>query len=119
MINILSSPKVIDPEIDTIILGAWGGGWFGCDNWVMCKYFIEAIEMCKWDKQYREIHFAIPSITGSDNDDTYYNILSEKYRDLAVVEDIMTVCPPKNWNANNFSVSAPKPPPGTHYKPLD
>lgn len=64
MASILLAPKLKDPRIDTLILGAWGCGAFGCDPNVMAKLFAQVLLKGGLGRLYREIHFAIPD--GSD-----------------------------------------------------
>lgn len=59
MQSILIAPKLKNPRIDTLILGAWGCGAFGCDPRQVAKLFAEVLK-AGLGRLYREIHFAIP-----------------------------------------------------------
>lgn len=65
MMSILLTPKLKDRRIDTLILGAWGCGAFGCDPRTMATLFAQVLIEDGLGRLYREIHFAIPA--GPDN----------------------------------------------------
>mmetsp|Transcript_36012 Transcript_36012/g.95603 ORF Transcript_36012/g.95603 Transcript_36012/m.95603 type:complete len:407 (-) Transcript_36012:170-1390(-) len=56
---IMIAPKMMDPRIDTLVLGAWGCGAFGCDAHAMAQHFATALNQ-RLGEFYREVVFAIP-----------------------------------------------------------
>merc|ERR1712136_602398 len=57
--GIMIAPKMMDPRIDTLVLGAWGCGAFGCDAHAMAQHFATALNQ-RLGEFYREVVFAIP-----------------------------------------------------------
>lgn len=49
------------PELDTLILGAWGCGAFGCNPQHVSDLFARAVVNEGLGNLYKEIHFAIPA----------------------------------------------------------
>ena len=43
MRNIVEAPKICDPSVDVLVLGAWGCGAFGCDPALMAHLFAQAL----------------------------------------------------------------------------
>lgn len=62
---IFAAPKIIQPTLKVLILGAWGCGAFGCDPVMISDLFITVMAQEGYGQQYDEVHFAIPK--GSDN----------------------------------------------------
>lgn len=63
--TILIAPRLMDPEVSTIVLGAWGCGAFGGNASEICSLFCAALVESRLGRLYQEVHFAIPE--GSDN----------------------------------------------------
>merc|ERR1712059_210978 len=61
MRSIIVIPKLRNPKIDVLILGAWGCGAFGCDPEQVATIFAHALVTEKLGRLYKEIHFAIKS----------------------------------------------------------
>lgn len=77
--NIFLAPRRLEPALDTLILGAWGCGAFGCDPWDVARLFARALKSDGLGHLYREVHFAIPSYTPEDhNADVFRNVLTSK-----------------------------------------
>jgi len=56
---ILIAPKVMQPEVTTIILGAWGCGAFGGNPDDISELFCRALSDERLGRLYKEVHFAI------------------------------------------------------------
>ncbi|CAE7376116.1 PRCP [Symbiodinium sp. KB8] len=54
-------PRMARPELDTLILGAWGCGAFGCNPQHVSDLFARAVVNEGLGNLYKEIHFAIPA----------------------------------------------------------
>jgi len=57
---IFVAPKLQDPRVDTLVLGAWGCGAFGNPPETMAKHFAHVLDNLQLGRLYREVHFAIP-----------------------------------------------------------
>eukprot|EP00927_Polykrikos_kofoidii_P012701 TRINITY_DN15503_c0_g1_i1.p1 TRINITY_DN15503_c0_g1~~TRINITY_DN15503_c0_g1_i1.p1 ORF type:complete len:405 (+),score=35.24 TRINITY_DN15503_c0_g1_i1:51-1217(+) len=64
--NILAAPRLMRPEIDTIVLGAWGCGAFGGNPAVIAELFFRVLFQENFQQFYKEIHFAIPRFSKED-----------------------------------------------------
>lgn len=64
--SIFITPIMIQPEVTTLILGAWGCGAFGGDPLQIAELFVQAIVRDGLSQPYKEIHFAIPCLTTKD-----------------------------------------------------
>lgn len=60
MRSIFVAPKLMQPEVTTLVLGAWGCGAFGGDPALYSELFIEALTKENFGQHYKEVHFAIP-----------------------------------------------------------
>jgi len=69
-------PRLLQPELTTLVLGAWGCGAFGGDPVEVSELFCRAIVDEGLGQLYEEVHFAIPSGT----DDQNANIFREALR---------------------------------------
>jgi len=58
--TIVAAPRLKDPSIDTIVLGAWGCGAFRGDPEVTARLFAQVLYAEGMGRLYREVHFAIP-----------------------------------------------------------
>lgn len=64
--SIFIAPQVIDPQVNTLVLGAWGCGAFGGDPAQISELFVRALIQDNLGQLYREVHFAIPRTSPSD-----------------------------------------------------
>lgn len=72
--TIFVAPKMREPQVDTLILGAWGCGAFGGDPHRMSDLFLQALIQENLGRLYREVHFAIPVTNSKDiNFQTFRN----------------------------------------------
>jgi len=58
-----------EPEVNVLILGAWGCGAFGCDPRTMGELFAKVLAEDQLGFLYEEVHFAIPAYGDSNADD--------------------------------------------------
>merc|ERR1719436_304517 len=65
--NILIAPKMLQPEVSILVLGAWGCGAFGGDPSQISGLFVKALAKGKLGQLYSEVHFAIPKGTGENS----------------------------------------------------
>lgn len=65
MRTIVAAPRLKDPHVDTLVLGAWGCGAFGCDPQRVAQLFAHVLQSDGMGRLYREVHFAIPG--GNEN----------------------------------------------------
>jgi len=72
---ILIAPLMMQPELTTMILGAWGCGAFGGDPEVIGELFVKALVNERYGRLYKEIHFAIPKPGSDPNADTFREVL--------------------------------------------
>jgi uncharacterized protein (TIGR02452 family) len=76
--SIFVAPRLTEPEVNTLILGAWGCGAFGGDPKQIAELFVRALMSDSYGELYQEIHFAIPKLAPSDvNYDVFAQVLSE------------------------------------------
>lgn len=84
---IFLAPKMIQGEVTTLILGAWGCGAFGGDPADMARLFVQALIRDNLGQFYRDIHFAIPRTSPTDvNYDTFrevFRMCQVEVRDLS------------------------------------
>lgn len=76
--TILVAPKLQEqrgkgPQVDTIILGAWGCGAFRGDPGKMAELFANVLHREGLGRLYREVHFAIPG--GNANAQAFCEVL--------------------------------------------
>merc|ERR1712032_234077 len=64
--SILIAPRTIEPQVNTLVLGAWGCGAFGGDPVQVSDLFVRALTHGNLGRLYREIHFAIPCASPRD-----------------------------------------------------
>jgi len=58
--TIVVAPKLKDPAIETLVLGAWGCGAFGGHPHTMAMLFTKVLQESGLGRLYQEVHFAIP-----------------------------------------------------------
>jgi len=66
MVSIFVAPAIVEPEVNTLILGAWGCGAFGGDPKQIAELFVRALVSDNYGQLYQEVHFAIPKLATSD-----------------------------------------------------
>lgn len=72
---IFLAPRMIQSEVTTLILGAWGCGAFGGNPAEIARLFVQALIRDNLGQPYREIHFAIPRTSPTDvNYDTFREV---------------------------------------------
>lgn len=59
--SIFIAPKLKAPNMEVLILGAWGCGAFGGDPHLVSELFVHALCDDSLAQLYKEIHFAIPT----------------------------------------------------------
>lgn len=64
--SVFIAPKMLQPELDTLILGAWGCGAFRGNPTSMSELFVKVLKEDQLGQLYREIHFAIPTYSDDD-----------------------------------------------------
>lgn len=83
---IFIAPRLIQPDINTLVLGAWGCGAFGGKPEDVSGLFAKALAEVNLRRLYREIHFAIPQYDPSDiNAEVFRRRLAEhgiKFQDM-------------------------------------
>jgi len=65
--TILIAPRMMEPEVSTIVLGAWGCGAFGGDPQEISQLFCSALIEERLGRLYQEVHFAIPAFSQDEN----------------------------------------------------
>lgn len=58
--SIFIAPVMVEPHVNTLVLGAWGCGAFGGDPAQISDLFAQALVCDNLGQPYREVHFAIP-----------------------------------------------------------
>lgn len=76
--SIFVAPRLTEPEVTTLILGAWGCGAFGGDPKQIAELFVRALISDSFGELYKEIHFAIPQLAPTDvNYEVFKTVLKE------------------------------------------
>jgi len=76
--SIFIAPRLIEPEVTTLILGAWGCGAFACDPKQIAELFVRALISDSFGELYKEVHFAIPKLTPTDiNYEAFIKVFKE------------------------------------------
>lgn len=76
--SIFVTPRMKQPEVTTLLLGAWGCGAFGGDPHEVSELFCKALRNERLSRLYKEVHFAIPSSNPEDkNIVTFRNTLKK------------------------------------------
>lgn len=65
--SIYLAPNLMQPEVNVLILGAWGCGAFGGDPTTIATMFVEGIIRENYGQLYSHIHFAIPKLNPRDD----------------------------------------------------
>lgn len=78
MQTVFKAPRLIQPEVNTLILGAWGCGAFGGDPKQIAELFVRALISDSFGDLYKEVHFAIPQLAPNDvNYEVFARVLKE------------------------------------------
>eukprot|EP00928_Gymnodinium_smaydae_P059185 TRINITY_DN4242_c1_g2_i1.p1 TRINITY_DN4242_c1_g2~~TRINITY_DN4242_c1_g2_i1.p1 ORF type:complete len:415 (+),score=76.83 TRINITY_DN4242_c1_g2_i1:61-1305(+) len=90
--SILIAPRVFQPKVSVLVLGAWGCGAFGGDPVLISELFAQALAMEGLGTLYAEVHFAIPGRgegkqVGPDNAAVFRQTL-RKYKIDVVEEEV-------------------------------
>lgn len=84
--TIFVAPRLSEPEVNTLILGAWGCGAFGGDPKQIAELFVRALISDSFGQMYKEIHFAIPKLAPTDNN---YEVFTRVFEEFSLkVEDL-------------------------------
>jgi len=75
--SVFVAPVLANERTNTLILGAWGCGVFGCDPKDVSELFAQAIKRDRLGRLYSHIHFAIPCF---DREDSNSRIFAETLR---------------------------------------
>lgn len=76
--SIFVAPRLTQPEVNTLILGAWGCGAFGGDPNEIATLFVRALISDSFGELYQNIHFAIPKLAPTDNNyDVFFKVLRD------------------------------------------
>lgn len=78
---VLIAPKMMLPDVTTIVLGAWGCGAFGGDPNDVAEIFCKALSHERLGRLYKEVHFAIPTF---GNEDRNAEIFRQVFRKMNV-----------------------------------
>lgn len=65
--TIFKAPFVWQAETNVLILGAWGCGAFGGNARQIAELFARALISDNFGQAYKEVHFAIPKLSSTDN----------------------------------------------------
>mmetsp|Transcript_10423 Transcript_10423/g.29395 ORF Transcript_10423/g.29395 Transcript_10423/m.29395 type:complete len:335 (-) Transcript_10423:225-1229(-) len=78
--SIFIAPKIVQPEVTTLVLGAWGCGAFGGNAAEIAGLFAQAIVRDNLGQLYSEVHFAIPRTSPADtNHDVFREIFEQHH----------------------------------------
>mmetsp|Transcript_31122 Transcript_31122/g.58380 ORF Transcript_31122/g.58380 Transcript_31122/m.58380 type:complete len:297 (-) Transcript_31122:92-982(-) len=77
MMTIFAAPHLVEGDVNTLILGAWGCGAFGGDPIKIASLFVQALLKDNLGQGYKEVHFAIPQFS---TDDTNYDVFRDVFR---------------------------------------
>eukprot|EP00928_Gymnodinium_smaydae_P048510 TRINITY_DN32439_c0_g1_i1.p1 TRINITY_DN32439_c0_g1~~TRINITY_DN32439_c0_g1_i1.p1 ORF type:complete len:312 (+),score=52.78 TRINITY_DN32439_c0_g1_i1:66-1001(+) len=79
--TIFKAPRLMEEEVNTLILGAWGCGAFGGDAKTIAELFVRALMSDSLGDLYREVHFAIPKLAPDDNN---YEVFVQVLKDFQI-----------------------------------
>lgn len=84
--TIFVAPRLTEPEVNTLILGAWGCGAFGGDPKQIAELFVRALISDNFGQMYKEIHFAIPKLSPTD---VNYDVFAQVFKEFSLkLEDL-------------------------------
>merc|ERR1712110_641561 len=78
--TIFIAPHIAEPQVTTLILGAWGCGAFGGDPRQIAELFIQALIRDNYGQLYKEIHFAIPKLSPKDENYDVFRAVFNQYK---------------------------------------
>lgn len=78
--SVFVAPSLMQPEVTTLILGAWGCGAFGGDPNDISELFCRALATDKLGCLYKEVHFAIPCIGGEHRNSDVFRATFKRHR---------------------------------------
>lgn len=78
--SIFKAPRITDPQVNTLILGAWGCGAFGGNPKQIAELFVRALISDNLGHLYKEIHFAIPKLTTEDKNHEVFSQVFKEFR---------------------------------------
>eukprot|EP00397_Hematodinium_sp_SG-2012_P007533 GEMP01007579.1.p1 GENE.GEMP01007579.1~~GEMP01007579.1.p1 ORF type:complete len:518 (+),score=79.66 GEMP01007579.1:186-1739(+) len=76
--NIVVAPRIHAPELNVLLLGAWGCGAFGGDPEVVAQCYIEVLKM-PIARLWHEIHFPIPGSGLNENARVFSKTLARAF----------------------------------------
>lgn len=74
---VFKAPVLEDPELDVLVLGAWGCGAFGCSPPEVAGLFVRALKDPSLAQLYEHIHFAIPVFDPNEQNAAIFRRLFE------------------------------------------
>lgn len=77
--SVFVAPRLIEPEVTTLILGAFGCGAFGNDPKQIAELFVRAFVSDSFSELYQEVHFAIPKLAPTDNN---YEVFAQVFKEF-------------------------------------
>lgn len=77
--SVFTAPRLTEPEVNTLILGAFGCGAFGNDAKQIAELFVRALMNDGLSDLYKEIHFAIPKLAPTDDN---YEVFAQVLKDF-------------------------------------
>lgn len=81
--DVFVAPRLKDSRVDTLILGAWGCGAFGCDAEKVASLFAHALTEQNLGSLYREVHFCVP-IGHDKNYDIFKKVLQNALKPTGI-----------------------------------
>lgn len=78
--SVFIAPVLANERTNTLVLGAWGCGVFGCDPTDVSELFAQAIKQDRLGRLYTHIHFAIPSFSREDANSRIFAETLRKHR---------------------------------------
>jgi len=79
--TIFIAPRYTQPEVNTLILGAFGCGAFGNDPKEIAELFVRALISDNFGPLYKEVHFAIPKLAPTDNN---YEVFAQVFKEFSL-----------------------------------
>lgn len=78
--NIFTAPLIVEPDVNTLIVGALGCGAFGGDPVQISELFLKAIVQDNLGQSFKEIHFAIPQTSPDDQNYEIFREVFQRYK---------------------------------------
>jgi len=67
IVSVFKAPRIAQPEVSVLVLGAWGCGAFGGDPVAVAQLFVRALVQENLGQHYEEVHLAIPRTSPTDS----------------------------------------------------